>query len=43
MKDRAKLKIGVYVLKHNAKENYKCESYDIRQNAGMEVVCDMRK
>lgn len=35
------LKIGVYVLKANAKQTYKNECYDVRINAGMAVVCDI--
>lgn len=39
--DRAKLKIGVYVLGKYAKQTYKKECYDVRLNAGMAVVCDI--
>lgn len=35
------MKIGVYVLSKNAKENYSRESFDIRQNAGILVVVDI--
>lgn len=34
-------RIGVYVLAKNAKQTYATESYDVRINAGMAVVCDI--
>lgn len=35
------MKICVYVLSRNAKQNYANESYNVRQNAGMAVVVDI--
>lgn len=35
------MKICVYVLSENAKQNYSRESYNVRQNAGMAVVVDI--
>lgn len=37
----ADFRIGVYVLAKNAKQTYATESYDVRINAGMAVVCDI--
>lgn len=41
--DKAKLKIGVYVLNKYAKQTYSKECYNVRLNAGMAVVCDVLK
>lgn len=35
------MRICIYVPTTNAKQNYKCESYNIRKNAGMQVVKDI--
>lgn len=35
------MKIGVYILNKNAKQTYKKECYNVRTNAGMEVVRDI--
>ena len=39
--NKQEFRIGVYVLAKNAKQTYAVESYDVRLNAGMAVVCDI--
>lgn len=43
MSGREHLKIGVYVLGKNPIRTYAKDSYDVRVNAGMSVVCDILK